>query len=274
MRKSFFKNKFLLAGFLVVGVLMLVFVYVCSDTVVYKKSLSNVWRSGHAHGLVYFLNRKDADLAAAEGDYYFGGGAYDLARATAAYTQAMRLNPTISWAPYQLARIAFVEGDFEKALARINEERVLHPDNIRALYIRGLIDISRKDLPAAEADFKAFVASGQSTWGGYNDLSFVLAKEGKFEEAKKVVLEVMQKLPGAHTNPWLLNSLGITYLNLGEYTEAQSVFAQALPLAQKVTPEEWHRAYSGNDPASNIESIQTFIHAVEHNLLVAQSHNK
>ena len=153
--------------------------------------------------VAYYLNRSDAALALQLGQYYFGGGAYNLRKAATSYELALQLDPTRQLARYQLARIYFVDGQFDRALAHINTELRMFPYNPRSLYVRGLIYISLDNLSAAEQDFRNFVAWAPFEWGGYNDLAFVLAKEGKYAESETVVMEAMQKISNAKDIPWL-----------------------------------------------------------------------
>ncbi len=218
----------------------------------------------------YYLNNTDGDLAFQMGQYYFGGGAYDLDKAAKSYQLALEQQPGMLWGHYQRARIYFVQGKFEKALQEIEAELEANPANLRSLYVRGLIYLSADDLFAAEADFKAFVAWAPTEWGGYNDLAFVLAKEGKYAESEVVIMEAMQKVPNAKDIPWLWNSLGLAQLNRLHYTDAAASFAKALALAEGVTAEDWRRAYSGNNPQGDEDGVHQFRQTIEKNLRSAQ----
>jgi len=225
----------------------------------------------HAPTAAYYLNHSDAVLAAHLGNYYFGGGEYDLRKAATSYELALQLDPATQLVRYQLARIYFVDGQLDRALAHINTELILFPYNPRSLYVRGLIYISVDNLSAAEEDFRNFVAWAPAEWGGYNDLAFVLAKEGKYAESEAVIMEAMQKVPDAKDIPWLWNSLGLAQLNRLHYIDAEASFTRALALSREVTPKQWRRAYSGNDPASIEASIKAFQAAIEANVSLAQA---
>ena len=226
--------------------------------------------SHHQYSMAYLVNYSDSRIAMQVGSYYFSKGGYNLQRAKKSFQLASQLDSRVHLAHYQLARIYFVEGEYGRAISEIDKELVLAPDFLRSLYVRGLIEISQKKLVDAEKDFADFVAWSPTEWGGYNDLAFVLAKEGKYTESEKVVEEAFEKVPNGKDNPWLWNSLGVAQLNQYHYQDAGKAFATALPLAQALTPEMWHRAYSGNDPAAILQSITAFQNAIESNVKASQ----
>lgn len=228
------------------------------------------WARGYPW-LAYETNYQDANLAVDIGSYYFGSGAYDLPKAAKSYQRAISLMPKIQYAHYQLSRIYFVEGDQARAIQYINDELVINPLNGRSLYVRGLISLAQKDFLHAEADFRNFVAWAPAEWGGYNDLAFTLAKEGKYAESETTIQSAFVHVPHAASVPWLWNSLGLAQLNQLKYASAAHSFTQALMLAKTVTPEQWKRAYSANDPEGTQESINTFQQSIQTNLSTAQS---
>lgn len=226
------------------------------------------WDRGYS-SLAYYTNHTDAALAIKEGFYYFGGGQYDLPKAVNAFTLATKLEPNILWGHYQLARIYFVQGRWSEALAEINAELAANPQNLRALYERGLIETSMGNLSAAEADFTRFIAWAPSEWGGYNDGAYVLAKEGKYVESEALIEKAFKNVSGGNTVPWLWNGLGLTQLNLGRYAQAEQSFTKALELADRLTTQDWVSAYTANDPAAASASIAAFQTAVQANITTA-----
>ena len=256
----------------VVGVLLVVTVLTVSRipaTSVYKNTVRTLFFSKH-QALAYYFNYKDPQLAIFIGNYYFGGEAYDLNRAQKSYERALVLTPNTRLAHYQLARIYFVEGDLPGALKHINEELQIDPLTLRSLYVRGLIKLSQHDLRGSEADFRAFTQWAPGEWGGYNDLSFVLAKEGKYAESEAVVRQAFIKVPNAKDVSWLWNSLGLAQLNQYKFKDAVVSFTHALTMSDAVTSKVWRRAYSGNDPAGDTTSIVTYQQAIKTNLKAAQ----
>lgn len=232
------------------------------------------WQRYGRADMALALVRNDAGLAAQLGNYYFSGGAYDLARAKNAYMKAVAADDKILWGHYQLARIIFVQGDFENSIVEINRELEANPENLRSLYVRGLIYGYRNlggDLEKAEADFRRFTEWAPREWAGYNDLAWVLSKAGKYREARDTVKKAFQEIPDAGKNPWLWNSLGVAELNLGNYGNAERAFAKAKELALGLTEKEWRISYPGNNPGSAAEGLRAFRGALEENLSRART---
>jgi|SRR3989344_3669993 len=216
----------------------------------------------------FLLNRGygDAGFLMRQGNYYFNGGAYDLEKAEAAFQRAVRIEPGILWGHYQLARIYFVKGDSVKAIEEINKELKANPENLRALYVRGLIYGFGKNFASAEEDFRRFTQWAPKEWAGHNDLAWILAKEEKYAEAESAIKKAFREIPGGDKNPWLWNSLGVAELNLKKNKEARLSFEKAKQLLGVMTLAEWSRAYPGNDPAAAEGGWRAFLGAVEENL--------
>lgn len=221
--------------------------------------------------------RTDASLAMEIGNYHFNGSssvqtaegegrAYDLDVAEMAFRKALRIDPQVQWGNHQLARVYFVRGEYDRALAVINRELAAWPENFRALYVRGLIEGYSGQFAAAERDFRRFTQYVPREWAGYNDLAWVLAAQGKHREAKERIAAALNEIPGATENPWLWNSLGAARLNLGEYPEAAQALRQARDLATALTPGDWQRVYPGNDPHQARSGMAAFQSAIGQNL--------
>lgn len=228
------------------------------------------WDEFRLGKMALVLNARDADLAFDIGRRSFELDSYDIPLARKAFEKTVELQPDMLWAHYQLARVLFVEGKFGEALAAINKELEYHPNNLRALYVRGLIYAYSNNLAAAEADFGRFVAWVPTEWAGYNDLAWVLGQRGKYAEAKKVLEESFEKAKDAETNPWLWNTLGVQELNLAEFENATRSFEKAGELAAALTEEAWRAAYPGNNPGTVHEGLEEFRDAIRSNLARAK----
>jgi len=99
---------------------------------------------------------------------------------------------------------------------------------------------------------------------------WVLAKQGKYDEVKEAIFSAFENVSDAQRNPWLLNSLGVAELNLGEYKKAEASFLKAKEYAKALTPEEWSRSYPGNNPQGASAGLKQFLDAIEGNLLRTQ----
>lgn len=246
-----------------------------------RDSLSRfVWQKYRWPQTALLLNRSDTDLAMLIGNYYFNGvigsKEYNLGIAQKAFEKAVGINQKILWGHYQLARIYFIKGDYGMALSEINRELSANPENLRSLYVRGLIYGYRNqagDLGKAEADFRRFTFWAPSEWAGYNDLAWILSKQGKYEGAEKTIKKSFSEIKEAGSNPWLWNSLGVAELNLKKYSGAAYSFKKAKELAEKLTTNDWTRAYPGNNPSTGGEGLLAFLKAIDENLKRAKNHN-
>src|SRR3990167_2854627 len=229
----------------------------------------HIWVSISAILLFGFLLSRgygDAGFLMRQGNFYFNGGAYDLEKAERAFQRAVRIEPGILWGHYQLARIYFVKGNSAKAIEEINKELEANPENLRSLYVRGLIYGFSGRFGEAEEDFRRFTLWAPKEWAGYNDLAWILAKEGKYREAKEVLLEALKKTGRAEKNSWLWNSLGVAELNLGEYANARKSFTKAKESASMLPLKDWQDAYPGNNPEESARGLADFKRAIEENL--------
>lgn len=231
------------------------------------------WQKYGRPDIALWLVRQDADFAMLLGNYYFGGtvgkSEYDLEKAERAYQKALRVKPGILWGHYQLGRIAFMRGDYGGALKEIERELAANPENLRSLYVRGLIYGYRGypgDLGKAEEDFRRFTQWAPKEWAGYNDLAWILSKQGKYQEAKEAILAALREVPDADKNPWLWNGLGAAQLNLKEAAEARGSLEKARNLAKNLTLHDWQRAYPGNNPGHAGSGLDAFRAAIEENL--------
>jgi len=223
------------------------------------------WEKHKFADLSLALNFSDAGLAFSIGSYYFGEPAYDLEKAEKGFAKAVRIDSKISRGHYQLARIYFVKGEYSEALLEINKELEANPENLRSLYVRGLINAYSEKLPEAENDFRGFVSWAPKEWAGYNDLAWILAKQGKYKEAEEVLLKALYEIPGIK-NPWLYNSLGVAQLNQKEFEKARVSFEKTKSILGEFTLKEWRAAYPGNNPEESASGLEDFKKAVDENL--------
>ena len=266
--KSFFRRCYLLIIVFVVFLLGLFFISKdAKECIIFSLAKENL-----GFPVAIFLNH-DANRAMFIGNYYFngviGGGEYNTARAFKAFKKAVLINPKILWGHYQLARIYFVNGDFNAALDEINKELTANPENLRSLYVRGLIYGYRGfigDPEKSEADFQRFVKWAPKEWAGYNDLAWILSKRGKYREAEEIVNLAFKEVEGAEKNPWLWNALGLAEINLGKRAKARISFEKAKKFAENLTLSEWRKAYPGNAPEYAQFGLSTFLNTVEINM--------
>jgi tetratricopeptide (TPR) repeat protein len=186
-----------------------------------------------------------ANAAFSLGNYTFGGGAYNISTARISFSVSSILNPNLHGAHYQLARIHFIKGDFSRALDEINKELLAYPDFKRSYYVRGLIYGYMGKYIEAAADFNEFLLWKPNSWAGYNDLAWVYFSSGKYEASRAASLAGLKV---DSDNPWLLNSLGVSLLNLGDKKGARESFTKSSQALSSMSSDDWGKAYPGNDP--------------------------
>lgn len=228
-----------------------------------------VWQNYKIPAMAGALNGGDANLALQIGNYYFNGGAYDLASAEKYFKKALKIDPNAPIAWHQLARIDFLRGDFLSALYDINQQIALHGDKpVNAYYVRGLISGYSGHLDEAAADFQYFLEKKPTSWAGRNDLAWIYFQKGDYRGVESVALTGLEYHPD---NPWLLISLGVALLNLDRKIEAKTVFERARDEAGKLTPAIWGIAYPGNNPESYASGLENMKQSIDFNLKLVDS---
>lgn len=218
--------------------------------------------------IIYFDKLRDPNLMYSLGEYYFGSGTYDLEKAKSYFEKSINLDEKLPLAHYQLSRVYFITGDQAKALTEINKEIKYNPDFMRSYYIRGLVHGYSGQLQYAVDDFKTFLAWKPTSWAGHNDLAWVYFQQGDFENA---YITAMTGIKHSPDNPWLLNTVGISLKNLGQPELAKGAFEKALTKINTLSPEEWGKAYPGNDPAFYDKGFSNMKKTVENNLSLLQT---
>lgn len=172
------------------------------------------------------------------------------------------------FANYQLSRIYFIQGNFNKAIYYANKELAFYPENCRAYYIRGLTYGYMNKLDNAIEDFEMFNSTCvKDSWAGHNDLAWLYFRKGDIARMLSTI-EPMVKL--YETNPWVQNSYGIALLNLGRYKEAREAFEKANIIANLMTEKEWGMAYPGNNPEIYGRGIKDMRATIQKNLNLAK----
>jgi tetratricopeptide (TPR) repeat protein len=269
---------------------ILVFVFLVVISVTGKTSMGmSLWTYTRIAPLAALVSPHDAELQFAIGNYYFGGGlpatparashaggpwssaqegAYDIKKAQGYFEKALEIDPNIAGAHYQLGRTYFIQSAFYDALREINKELEMHPDFKRSYYMRGLIYGYTKRYAEAERDFKEFLQWKPESWAGNNDLAWIYFQEGKYKDARDTALVGLVIAPN---NPWLLNSLGVALLNLGEKQEAMDAFTKTLTILNSMSPKDWGAAYPGNNPKIYDEGLSKMKESVEANMRLLDS---
>src|SRR3989344_751172 len=229
-----------------------------------------LWTNTKIAPLATLVSPNDARLQFEIGNYYFGGGAYDITKAQGYFERALEINPQIQGAHYQLGRTYFIQSAFYDALREINKELELHPDFKRSYYMRGLVHGYSKRYTEAENDFKEFLKWKPKSWAGHNDLAWIYFMKGDYKNSATTAREGLKYVPN---NVWLLNSLGVALLNEGKLEEAKKALTDALASATAMTPADWGRSYPGNNPSVYGDGLMAMKASIKRNLelIVAKS---
>lgn len=214
------------------------------------------------------VSNDDPAILFQKGEYYFGGGAYDIDRAERYYEIVRRIsNDTYPGARYQLSRIAFIKGELAKALLEINAEITQYPNFKRSYYVRGLIYAYQKNFVLAEKDFLEFLSWKKDSWAGWNDLAFVYFSQGDFDRAAAAAWSGLALFP---ENVWLNNSVGAALLNKGDFWRAVYYLEKAKEGVMRMSPLDWGAAYPGNNPLVYEEGLAAMKASIEGNLTKAK----
>lgn len=189
---------------------------------------------------------------------------YDIDRSEYFFNETRRMDPQHLFVFHQLARVAFLKGDFARARALADAQIRYHGDATPSShYVRALIEGFMGDYDASIKDYEIFLASHPSNWAALNDYAWVLLKANRPQDAEKVTAEGLKYFPD---NPWLLNSYATVLYELGYYHRAFEYVQKASVTLQDLTEEEWLHAYPGNDPKIAAEGIAAFKKAIAENM--------
>jgi len=189
--------------------------------------------------------------------------AYDLSLAEYFFRQALAHDPNMPYVYHELARIAFLRGDLDRALVLINIEIAEHGSATpNAYYVRGLIEGYTGRYADAERDYGIYLSHDSYDWAAMNDDAWILLKEKKYAQAAAITKQGLSSFPG---NPWLLNSEATALYELGSYRTALSAIEEAQRSAATITADEWLHAYPGNAPQSASAGIASLKSAIAQN---------
>lgn len=205
------------------------------------------------------------------GNQFFGGVLpHSLQIADTSYKTALFFDAEVPDAWHQRARIAFLRGDFEDALVKINKQLEIHGDSFMAsYYIRGLIYGYDEQFEKAEQDFVTFLKWDPTSWAANNDLAWIYFAQGKFKETKA---QSEVGLAYNQNNPWLHMMHAMAVYNLGDVDSAYEELLKAKEDATKLVEDDWAKAYPGNDPKIAGRGLSEFKKTIERNIELV--HNK
>ncbi len=209
----------------------------------------------------------DAERAFKYGERHFSATnrrEYDIRRAEYFFNKAADIDPTTPYLYHELARIAFLKGDFETAMVLIDSQIQLMGDKAPdSYYIRALIEGYKGDYAASAEDYERFLKFHPTNWAAINDYAWVLLKAGRAEEAAAATARALEWFPD---NPWLLNTNATALYEVHKYEAALQAVQRASVAVAKLSEKEWLKAYPGNDPKIADQGIAAFKKAVQDNM--------
>lgn len=216
---------------------------------------------------ISFLIAPTAERAYTYGSKHFDashGDQYDIDRAEYFFKKAEESDPTYPYLQHQLARIAFLRGDFVAAISHINKEIERYGDtHANSYYVRGLIKGFAGDYTGAVLDYETYLKTDPTNWAAINDYAWVLLKADRPRDA---LISLDWGLIYWPENAWLHNSRATALFELGRLEEAQIAGVAAMQSALRVTEEDWLQAYPGNDPLIAKTGVDAFRSAILENM--------
>jgi tetratricopeptide (TPR) repeat protein len=220
------------------------------------------------------LLKNSSDFEKAQ--YYFTGENYDLTKARHYYESSISNNPKenpYQW--YQLARINFIQGEFDVSLHNLDMQVQHYGDEVPSVhYMYGLVYGFRadaysreQDFDLAEAHFKKFLEyKPESPWARI-DLSWIHFSQRDFDSMLATLEPVYEQ---EKNNPWFLNMYGLALLNVEEVERAVEHFAAAAEFSSELDVQDWSSTYPGNNPVDYQTGLDEFLLALNLNLELAQ----
>lgn len=188
---------------------------------------------------------------------------YDIVRAEYFFREAERMNPEAPYLQHQLARIAFLRGDFSSALSHINREIDRYPEHMNSFYVRALIHGFAGKYEESARDYETYLHSDPKNWAALNDYAWVLIKAKHYREALNVLDWGLIYWPD---NAWLLNNRATALFEMRRRGEALESAQNAERAMENVTESDWLSAYPGNDPLVAPEGVAALKNAISENI--------
>jgi tetratricopeptide (TPR) repeat protein len=208
-----------------------------------------------------------ADRAYQYGDEHFSAKdpeLYDTQIAAEFFRIAVQLDPKYPYVNHELARLEFLHGNFDMALAYINQQiAIFGTSTPNSYYVRGLIEGYAGDYAAAVRDYGYYLSVDPNNWATANDYAWVLLKAKREKDAAQVTGDALKIHPG---NAWLLSTRAIALFEMGDMKEALNTAKEAQAAASNITESQWLVAYPGNDPRVAREGITTLQTSISDNI--------
>ncbi len=162
-----------------------------------------------------------------------------LQKAIESYERAVRLAPNHPDAYCGLGRCYFLLGDSQKAAGFYKKSLKLNPNHARTHMFLGEMHYRLNQLELAREDFRKAATLDTRYVDAWKNLGFVLGLLGQKEEAIRVNLRILPRIPNDSV---LLCRIAALYFSVGEsssgHTYARRAYA-ASPVSQRETYEQF-----------------------------------
>ena len=153
-------------------------------------------------------------------------------QAITAFKLAIKIDPKLVAAHFDLALAYQQKGDVPKIIASLKNSINLNPNDFEALNLLGHYYSSQNKLDLAIPCFEKAVKVNPLLAEGYYNLGVALMQKGKGDEAIENYKKSMKIFPD---NSIVLNNIGVTYEKMGRPQEALRYFQKSLKLNPKNT---------------------------------------
>ncbi len=187
--------------------------------------------------------------------------------------KSVQLDSKNAKAWFYLGRLNFVTNDLPDSETNYLKSLELDVWNEQAFYGLGLTYGYLEDYAKAEDSFKKYIEIGEikkkeggqvpGLWAGYNDLAWVYFLQGKWSECENTA---RYALDNVGTNPWLLNMLGSALLEQDRKVEARKYFIEAKKYAEKISPQQFGEAYSGDNKKWYPQGLENMKKTIQENI--------
>jgi arylsulfatase A-like enzyme/Flp pilus assembly protein TadD len=151
----------------------------------------------------------------------------DWTRAIEEFDRCLKLNPHFDQAMTAAAQALFPLGKNAEAIARLNEAIDLNPNNYRAWYQLGFMQM-RSDPVAAETALQKVLALQPNFSLAHRDLGMLLSAKQDYRGASQ---HLESAIRGGMNDPEVLNAAGIAASQTGDLSLAEKNLQRALALA-------------------------------------------
>lgn len=144
--------------------------------------------------------------------------------------------------------------NFEKALARINEQIARTPDRAAVHLLLGKVYETAKDEARAEQAFKKAIEKDANFYPAYVDLGNLYARKGSFDDALKQYKESVKVNPKALSTYMVI---GMLSEKRGDYNGAIESYKKALEINPRFAPAANNLAWVYSEKGGNLDVALT-----------------